>query len=86
MFTYESQYHSRPAAALFFVAAVMLAASRRVRAVARWLDDWIEKRRVASAALREFSQMSERDLLDLGLGRGDVHRVAWGASDRYHRS
>ena len=86
MFMYETQYHSRPAAALFFVAAAMLAASRRVRAAAKWLDEWIERRRVAAAALHDFGQMSERDLLDLGLGRGDVYRVAWGASDRYHRS
>ena len=84
MLMYETQYRSRPAAVLFFVAAALLAASRRVRAAAKWLDDWLERRRVAAAALHDFGKMNERDLLDIGLGRADVYRVAWGASDRNH--
>jgi hypothetical protein len=31
-----------------------------------------------------FGAMSERELFDIGLTRVDVHRVAWGASDRNH--
>ena len=80
LFMYETQY--RLAAALFWVAAVMQAGARSVCVLAQWLDAWLEKRRVAAAALRELGTMSERELLDIGLTRVDVHRVAWGASDR----
>jgi uncharacterized protein YjiS (DUF1127 family) len=80
MFTHETRYRS--AAALFLVAAVMQAAARHVCAVAKWLHAWLEKRRVAAAAFHDFGTMSERELLDIGLTRVDVHRVAWGASDR----
>jgi len=82
---HSTQYHSRSAAVLFVVAIAMLAASRSVRAAANWLDAWIERRRVAAAALHDFGGMNERDLRDIGLSRADVHRVAWGASDRSHR-
>ena len=70
------------AAALFRVATVMQAAARYVRAAAKWLHGCLEKRRVAAAAFDDFATMSERELLDIGLTRVDVHRVAWGASDR----
>jgi uncharacterized protein YjiS (DUF1127 family) len=53
-----------------------------MRAAAKWLDAWLEKRRVAAVALRDLGTMSERELLDIGLTRVDVHRVAWGASNR----
>jgi uncharacterized protein YjiS (DUF1127 family) len=79
MFTYDTQYRS--AAALLRVADLMLAAARGVRAAAKRLDAWLEKRRVAAAAFHDFGRMSDRDLLDIGLTRADVHRVAWGASD-----
>ncbi len=77
--TYDTQYRS--AAALLWVAAVMLAGARSVRAAAKRLDTWLEKRRVAAAAFHDFGTMSERELLDIGLTRVDLHRVAWGASD-----
>ena len=80
MFTYDSRHRS--AAALFRVAAVMQAAARYIRAAAKWLHGCLEKRRVAAAAFDDFATMSERELLDIGLTRVDVHRVAWGASDR----
>ena len=80
MFMYETQYRS--AAASFWVAAVTQVGARRVCAAAKWLDAWLAKRRVAKAALHDFGTMSERELLDIGLTRVDVHRVAWGASDR----
>ena len=82
MLMYDTQYRSRAAAALFMVAAAMLNASRRVRAAAKRLDAWLERREMAAAALHDFGKMSDRDLLDIGLSRADVHRVAWGASDR----
>ena len=81
MFMYETRYRS--AAVLFWVAAVMQAGAGRVCAAARRLDAWLERRRVAAAAQRDFATMSERELLDIGLTRADVHRVAWGASDRH---
>ena len=82
VFMYETQYRS--AAALFWVAAVVQAGARRVCAAAKWLDAWLERRRVAAAALRDLGTMSERELLDIGLTRVDVQRVAWGASDRIY--
>jgi uncharacterized protein YjiS (DUF1127 family) len=82
MFKYETQYRS--AASLLRVAAVMHAGARYVRAAAKWLDASLERRRVAAAALQDFGTMSERELFDIGLTRVDVHRVAWGASDRNH--
>jgi uncharacterized protein YjiS (DUF1127 family) len=72
----------RLAAALFLFAGLMHAAARRVRLVARRLDVWLGKRRVAFHALRDLAAMSERELLDIGLTRVDINRVAWGASDR----
>jgi uncharacterized protein YjiS (DUF1127 family) len=80
MFIHETQYRS--AAALFVVAAALHTAARRVRGAAGWLHAWLEKRRVAEAAFAHFEAMSERELLDIGLSRADLHRVAWGASDR----
>ena len=77
----RTQYRS--AAALFQLAALMHAGARGLGAAAKSLDAWLERRRVAAAALRDLGAMSERELRDIGLGRGDVHRVAWGASDRY---
>jgi uncharacterized protein YjiS (DUF1127 family) len=77
----NTQYRS--AAALFRAAVVMRVASRSLCAAAKSLDAWLERRRIAAAALRDLAAMSERELLDIGLTRSDVHRVAWGASDRY---
>jgi uncharacterized protein YjiS (DUF1127 family) len=77
MSTYETQYYS--AVALFRIADIMHAAARRVRAAAKSLHAWLNKRRLAAAAFDAFETMSERDLLDIGLSRADVHRVAWGA-------
>ena len=84
MFKYEAKYRS--AGALLRVATVMQAGARHVRAAAKWLDAWLEKRRVAAAAFHDFGTMGERELLDIGLTRVDVHRVAWGASDRNHNA
>jgi uncharacterized protein YjiS (DUF1127 family) len=72
----------RSAAALFLFADLMHAAAGRARLVATRLDAWLRKRRVAIRALYDLGAMSERELLDIGLTRVDVNRVAWGASDR----
>lgn len=77
----ETQYRS--AAALLLAAAVMQAGARRLGAAAKWLDTWLETRRVAAAAFHDFETMGERELLDIGLTRADLHRVAWGVSDRF---
>jgi uncharacterized protein YjiS (DUF1127 family) len=82
MFTYETQYRSIAASSLFRLAALMQAAARCLRAAAKSLDAWLERRRVAAAARHDLGAMSERELFDIGLTRVDVHRVAWGASDR----
>ena len=72
----------RSAAALFLLADLMHAASRRLWLAARWLDGWLEKRRIAISALYDLGGMSERELFDIGLTRVDLNRVAWGGSDR----
>lgn len=82
MFMHETP--CRSPAALLRVATVMEAGARHLRAAAKSLDAWLEKRRVAAAALHDLGTMSERELFDIGLTRVDVHRVAWGASDRNH--
>jgi uncharacterized protein YjiS (DUF1127 family) len=78
-FTYDTQYRST--AVLLWVATIMLAGARGVRAAAKRLDAWLERRRVAEAAFHDFGTMSDRELLDIGLTRVDLNRVAWGASD-----
>jgi uncharacterized protein YjiS (DUF1127 family) len=70
----------RVAAALHWVAALARASARGLSVAAGRLDAWLERRRVAAAALHDFRAMSERELLDIGLTRADVQRVAWGAS------
>lgn len=80
MFAHETSYRS--AAVLFLFATVVEAGARRLCAAAKRLDAWLERRRVAAAALHDFGTMGERELIDIGLTRVDVHRVAWGASDR----
>jgi uncharacterized protein YjiS (DUF1127 family) len=80
MSTYQTTYYS--AVALFRIADVMHAAARQLRAAANSLHVWLERRRLAAAAFAEFETMSDRDLLDIGISRADMYRVAWGASDR----
>ena len=74
----------RSAAALFLFAGAMRTAAAWLRVVARRLDAWLEKRRIAISAIYDLGAMSERELFDIGLTRVDVNRVAWGASDRPH--
>ncbi len=82
MSTYATPYRS--AAALFQAADLMHVAGNGLRAIAKSLEAWLERRRLAVRAMHDFDTMSERDLKDIGLTRVDLNRVAWGASDRYH--
>ena len=81
MYMHKTRYRS--AAALYLVAALMQAAARQLCAAAKWWHAWLDKQRVAAAAFDDFGRMSERELLDIGLTRVDVNRVAWGPPDRY---
>lgn len=75
MYMYRTQYPS--AAALSRVADAMQAGALRLRAAAKWLDAWLEKRRAATTSLHDLERMSERELLDIGLTRGNLDRTAW---------
>ena len=80
MLMHATRYRS--AASLLWVANAMQFAARRASAAAKRLDAWLERRRLASVALRELGTMGERELHDIGIDRADVNRVAWGASTR----
>jgi uncharacterized protein YjiS (DUF1127 family) len=82
--SFGSETSFRSAAALFRLAVLMHMAAEHARDAASWLDAWLDRRRVARAALDDLGTMSERELLDIGLTRVDVQRVAWGASDRVY--
>ena len=46
------------------------------------LDAWLEARRLAADARRDLSEMSDRELRDIGLDRGDIAAVVHGGSPR----
>ncbi len=51
---------------------------QREGVAARWLGaarEWIEVYRARRAVLNELTQLSNRDLDDIGLSRGQLHRV-----------
>jgi len=73
----------RSAAALFRVAGVLQAGGRFLSGAAKVLDACLEIRRAATATRRDLEAMTERELLDIGLTRFDVHRKASGAADWY---
>lgn len=56
--------------------------ARHAGNLAKRLGRWLERRRVASIALRELAAMDERELHDIGVDRADLNRIAWGASSR----
>ena len=66
----------------FQFAAILRAASYRVRAVAMRLDACLERRRAAAASLAQLNAMTDRELRDIGLTRFDVQNTAWGVSTR----
>jgi hypothetical protein len=81
MLAYQTQFRS--AAALFRTAALMRAAARRIRDMARRLNARLEERADA-AALRDLASMGERELRDIGLdfvqGPLRAQRASWNAS------
>jgi uncharacterized protein YjiS (DUF1127 family) len=70
------------AAVLHGFAVLLRAGARRVSAAALELDAWLEARRLAAAAQRDLSEMSDRDLRDIGLDRADIGAVVKGGSPR----
>jgi len=70
------------AAALHGFAVVLRVGARKVSVAARKLDAWLEARRLAADARRDLSEMSDRELRDIGLDRGDLAAVALGRSPR----
>ena len=79
------------AAVLHGFAVLLRAGARKVSLAAQKLDAWLEARRLAADARRDLSEMSDRELRDIGLDRGDIgsrrarrvpsHR---GGTDRCH--
>jgi uncharacterized protein YjiS (DUF1127 family) len=70
------------AAVLHSFAVLLRAGARRVGAAALDLDAWLEARRLAADARRDLSEMSDRELRDIGLDRADLGHVAKGGSPR----
>jgi len=72
---------ARPGDALLYGVAVLLrGAARGLAAAGKALDAWLDARVVAAAAWRELSAMSDHELRDIGLGRGDIEYVANGGA------
>ena len=63
-------------------AVLLRAGARRVSAAAHELDAWLEARRLAADARRDLSEMSDRELRDIGLDRADLGAVVKGGSPR----
>ena len=54
------------------------AAPVRDGGLGRWVREvgrWIKVQRERRAVMNELAQLSDRDLADIGLGRGQLHRV-----------
>lgn len=74
----------RSAEILFRAASAMQLAAQSLRALAERLEAWLDNRRAARRALREFSSMSDRELKDIGLTRSDTERVALSPAHDWH--
>jgi uncharacterized protein YjiS (DUF1127 family) len=77
----SSRTIDRPGDALLYGLAALLRAAAGALAV--WgtaLDAWLDARLVAAAARRELSAMSDYELRDIGLARGDIEYVASGGA------
>ena len=70
------------AAVLHSFAVLLRAGAHKVSAAALELDAWLEARRLAADARRDLSEMSDRELRDIGLDRADLGAVVKGASPR----
>jgi uncharacterized protein YjiS (DUF1127 family) len=71
-------------AVLFRLAESIALLARSLRAMAHRLDAWLERRRPAIAAAHELDAMSERELRDIGLTRGDIESVVRRGSPLSH--
>ena len=50
----------------------------------KWLKELNEKRiqeKLARATVKELSKLSDKELRDIGIARGDIHSIAYGCSD-----
>jgi uncharacterized protein YjiS (DUF1127 family) len=63
-------------------AILLRAGARKVSIAAQKLDAWLETRRLAADARRDLSDMSDRELRDIGLDRSDIAVIARGGSPR----
>ena len=70
MTAYQNEYYST--SVMFQIADALHMAAGRMRAAAKALHAWLEKRRRTAIALHEFARMSDRSLRDIGLSRADV--------------
>lgn len=69
-----------PAILIHGIARAMESGSRTLGAVALRVDAWLEARRRAAAARIDLARMSDRELRDIGLDRGQIDAVADGWS------
>lgn len=53
-----------------------LSISDRVANVVKMVKDAVERRRIYTATVRELSGLSDRDLSDIGLSRGNIEDLA----------
>jgi uncharacterized protein YjiS (DUF1127 family) len=74
MDTYTAQHPF--AALLAWSGRVLHAAAVGLHAAAARVDAWIARRRRAEEDLDALSAMSERELRDIGIGRGNVDAIA----------
>jgi uncharacterized protein YjiS (DUF1127 family) len=49
------------------------------RRLAQWRGAW-ERYRIYRTTLGELSQLSQRELDDIGIARANIHEVAWSAA------
>jgi uncharacterized protein YjiS (DUF1127 family) len=79
----STQVIRHPEAAVLNELAVFLSKTARELATdAHNLDAWLEARRLAANARRDLTEMSDRELRDIGLDRADIRVVASGGSPR----
>jgi len=74
--------HHPAAVTLEALARALAGGARAVRRAAIGLDQWAARRRRASRDLATLAGMSDRELADIGIGRGNVTAVASGTWQR----
>lgn len=72
-----------PSAALLWrIGGLLDEGARRLRAFARRIDARLVRRRRAAGALAMLSEMSERELQDIGVSRASLRAIAYGDWER----